>query len=129
VHVCCRSAYCCGLHEWKCEADGGQQLEKALLAHAPTLGQPVWHCCGGAVPGMQRCVETFQREVQQLSKQQPVEEWAETLKMMKSCEEFAAAHEAVIAKWGRFPHRNAVLQRQNTPEEEEGIRTGSIPRW
>lgn len=32
--------------------------------------------------------------------------------------EYALRHEAVIEKFGRFPHRNAVLGRQNTPDEE-----------
>lgn len=30
---------------------------------------------------------------------------------------FAAKHREVIARFGRFPHRNAVLGRENTPEE------------
>lgn len=32
---------------------------------------------------------------------------------------WAKKHYDVIAKYGRFPHRNAVLGRKNTPEEEE----------
>ncbi len=31
---------------------------------------------------------------------------------------YAAAHRAVIEKYGRFPHRNAVLGRASTPDEE-----------
>jgi uncharacterized protein (DUF924 family) len=30
---------------------------------------------------------------------------------------FAIAHRALIERFGRFPHRNAVLGRQSTPEE------------
>ena len=30
---------------------------------------------------------------------------------------YAIAHRDVIARFGRFPHRNAVLQRQSTPDE------------
>ncbi len=30
---------------------------------------------------------------------------------------YAAAHRDVIAQFGRFPHRNAVLGRQSTPDE------------
>lgn len=33
--------------------------------------------------------------------------------------EYALRHYEVIEKYGRFPHRNAVLGRINTPEEEE----------
>ncbi len=32
---------------------------------------------------------------------------------------FALAHRDVIRRFGRFPHRNAILGRRNTPEEEE----------
>ena len=32
--------------------------------------------------------------------------------------EFAEAHLDVIEKYGRFPHRNAILGRPNTPEED-----------
>jgi uncharacterized protein (DUF924 family) len=31
--------------------------------------------------------------------------------------EFAVRHRAVIARFGRFPHRNKILGRQSTPEE------------
>lgn len=32
--------------------------------------------------------------------------------------DYAIRHRDVIVRFGRFPHRNAVLGRQNTPEEE-----------
>ncbi|MEE8294930.1 MAG: DUF924 family protein [Sphingomonadales bacterium] len=32
---------------------------------------------------------------------------------------YALAHKKVIDRFGRFPHRNAILGRANTPEEEE----------
>jgi uncharacterized protein (DUF924 family) len=35
-----------------------------------------------------------------------------------SCVDYASRHRDVIAAFGRFPHRNAVLGRVNTPEEE-----------
>jgi len=38
---------------------------------------------------------------------------------------FARAHHAIIARFGRFPHRNAVLGRTTLPEEEEAVREGS----
>ncbi|MCA9581471.1 MAG: DUF924 family protein, partial [Myxococcales bacterium] len=31
---------------------------------------------------------------------------------------FALRHKAIIDRFGRYPHRNAILGRQNTPEEE-----------
>jgi uncharacterized protein (DUF924 family) len=32
--------------------------------------------------------------------------------------DYALRHRDVVARFGRFPHRNAVLGRANTPEEE-----------
>ena len=37
--------------------------------------------------------------------------------------DFAVRHHAIIARFGRFPHRNAVLGRQSTPEEVAFLRT------
>jgi uncharacterized protein (DUF924 family) len=39
--------------------------------------------------------------------------------LMRGGVDFARKHLDVIARFGRFPHRNAVLGRENTPEEEE----------
>jgi len=36
---------------------------------------------------------------------------------------FAIAHRDIIARFGRFPHRNAVLGRETTPEEAEFLKT------
>jgi uncharacterized protein (DUF924 family) len=33
--------------------------------------------------------------------------------------DYALRHLKVIEKYGRFPHRNRILSRMNTPEEEE----------
>jgi uncharacterized protein (DUF924 family) len=37
--------------------------------------------------------------------------------------DFARQHEEIIARFGRFPHRNAILGRTSTPEENEFLRT------
>ena len=36
--------------------------------------------------------------------------------------DYALKHRAIIARFGRFPHRNAVLGRKSTPEEEAFLR-------
>lgn len=38
---------------------------------------------------------------------------------------FAKAHHDVIARFGRFPHRNAILGRVSLPEEEEAVAQGA----
>lgn len=37
--------------------------------------------------------------------------------------DFAQQHRDIIARFGRFPHRNEVLERETTPEEEEFLKT------
>lgn len=37
---------------------------------------------------------------------------------------FAEKHQAIVARFGRFPHRNAVLGRASTAEEEEFLQSG-----
>jgi uncharacterized protein (DUF924 family) len=36
--------------------------------------------------------------------------------------DYARQHRDVIARWGRFPHRNAVLERSSTAEELEFLK-------
>lgn len=42
----------------------------------------------------------------------------------ESTAKFARLHTDVIKRFGRFPHRNALLGRQSTPEEEEYLKEG-----
>jgi uncharacterized protein (DUF924 family) len=44
--------------------------------------------------------------------------------MFASSLEYAQLHRSVVARFGRFPHRNRVLGRPNTAEEEEYLREG-----
>ena len=43
--------------------------------------------------------------------------------------DYAKAHRDVVAKYGRFPHRNALLGRENTAEEEAGFKDNSIAKF
>jgi len=40
--------------------------------------------------------------------------------------EFAHVHERIIARFGRFPHRNAVLGRESSPEELQFLAEGGF---
>jgi uncharacterized protein (DUF924 family) len=42
--------------------------------------------------------------------------------MLKGVYEYARAHRDIIARFGRFPHRNRILQRTDTPEEAEWLK-------
>jgi len=44
--------------------------------------------------------------------------------------EWARRHYDVIARFGRFPHRNATLRRDSTPEETEYLAyLKAVGRW
>ena len=43
----------------------------------------------------------------------------EEKKAAESCLQYAKNHKEVVDKFGRYPQRNAMLGRENTPEEEE----------
>jgi|SRR5690348_7289735 uncharacterized protein (DUF924 family) len=45
--------------------------------------------------------------------------------MFASALESAELHRSIIARFGRFPHRNRVLGRPNTPEEEAYLAQGN----
>lgn len=42
--------------------------------------------------------------------------------------QFAELHSDIVQKFGRFPHRNTILQRKNTAEEDEYL-AGDIPTF
>ncbi len=48
-------------------------------------------------------------------------EWRE---LVSGCRDFAQLHCDLIERFGRFPHRNAVLGRRSTPEELEYLENG-----
>ncbi len=41
---------------------------------------------------------------------------------MQSNLKYAIAHRDIVARWGRFPHRNEILGRESTPEELEFLK-------
>lgn len=43
----------------------------------------------------------------------------------KQALEYAEMHRDIIARFGRFPHRNAVLKRESTPQEIEYLNSGA----
>lgn len=48
----------------------------------------------------------------------PLAQFAETADVHR----YAVAHRDIVARFGRFPHRNAVLRRASTPEEIEFLK-------
>jgi uncharacterized protein (DUF924 family) len=51
-------------------------------------------------------------------------EWKEYHDLMKQGMEFSWRHYVIIAKYGRFPHRNKILGREDTKEEKKFLSEG-----
>jgi uncharacterized protein (DUF924 family) len=52
-----------------------------------------------------------------------------TAQINPEAHKFAQDHHKVIAQFGRFPHRNMVLERDMTQEEEEWLDSPQAPDW
>jgi len=65
-----------------------------------------------------KSVELFSRLAETVPR--PFRETFETIT------QFAELHRDIIEQFGRFPHRNQILQRENTPEEDEYL-SGDSP--
>jgi uncharacterized protein (DUF924 family) len=51
-------------------------------------------------------------------------EWVDYHELMRQGMEFAWRHYVVVQRFGRFPHRNKVLGREDTEEERKYIQEG-----
>ena len=80
------------------------------LIHRVFLYLPLEHSEDEAV--QEQCVALFEEMAV-----------ATGLAQMADFKRYAVAHRDVIARFGRFPHRNAILGRQSTPAETEHIAT------
>jgi uncharacterized protein (DUF924 family) len=67
-------------------------------------------------------LETAVRLAEELVEQAP----AELLRILEHSASQARGHRDVIARFGRHPHRNAILGRQSTPEELDYLAGGQL---
>ncbi len=72
------------------------------------------------LPLQEKSVELFQRLYDDAA-----EDWRPHLKGML---DYAIEHRDIIRRFGRFPHRNAILGRGSTPEEEAYL-AGGAPNY
>mgnify|MGYP006169148045 CR=1 FL=1 len=99
-----------------------QTLALAQDAELPSMGRvflymPLMHAENLAL--QDECVARFQRLV---------DSSPDTLRdKLASNLRFAVLHRDIVAQYGRFPHRNAVLGRTTTPEENAFLKDG--PRF
>jgi len=86
-------------------AIGKGRDERLPAIHRAFMYMPLEHCEDLEI--QVRCVTLFEKLAEEVPDEQIV-----------SFGRFAVAHLNVIEKFGRFPHRNAILGRKSTPEEE-----------
>lgn len=87
--------------------DSGRARELSLMERYVAL-LPFMHA--EDVAAQDRCVREFAALVAEAPD-------AESRGMMEYALDYARRHRDIVARWGRFPHRNAVLGRATTPEE------------
>ena len=73
----------------------------------------------------EQCVALFE----QLLKEAETNAHEEAQSFLTQVVSYAKSHADVIAVYGRFPHRNGILGRENTAEEEQGLTEGTIPSF
>ena len=66
---------------------------------------------------------------QMLAECKQLEDADDVLNQLQQASKYAKSHLQVIKDWGRFPHRNKVLARTDTAEEQQGMANGSIPKF
>eukprot|EP01025_Chloroclados_australasicus_P036224 TRINITY_DN3685_c0_g1_i2.p1 TRINITY_DN3685_c0_g1~~TRINITY_DN3685_c0_g1_i2.p1 ORF type:complete len:264 (-),score=29.33 TRINITY_DN3685_c0_g1_i2:285-1004(-) len=76
------------------------------------------------VEDQEQCIGMLQAEVERL--QSLYGDECESVKALQNSVRFGESHKLIVEKWGRFPHRNGILGRKSTPEEEEGLLKGNI---
>ncbi|MGD8862466.1 MAG: DUF924 family protein [Myxococcales bacterium] len=81
--------------------------DRALRMHERQfLYMPLMHA--ESPPAQERCCELFE----QLASEAP---WLDV-------RDFAVRHRDIVARFGRFPHRNELLGRETTPDEAEFLK-------
>ncbi len=93
-----------------------QQQDLALsLIERPFFYMPMMHSEDRAV--QERSVETFQRFAEEASTESEL-----IRQSLQANYEYAVRHAEIVARFGRYPHRNAILGRASTEEELEFLK-------
>lgn len=53
---------------------------------------------------------------------------ADLIDLFKGWKGWFVHHKGIVDQFGRFPHRNGILGREPTSEEEQGLKDGTIRR-
>jgi uncharacterized protein (DUF924 family) len=72
------------------------------------LAMPFMHA--ESLAAQERCITLFRRLAARAASEK-------VKKTLEGGADFAERHRAIVERFGRFPHRNAILGRESTPEE------------
>jgi len=89
--------------------------EPLALIERAFLYMPLMHAESVEMQG--KCKQQFSLLVDLAKERSPV-----NVGYFTYSHEFAVKHAVIIERFGRFPHRNAILGRQSTPEEVEFLK-------
>jgi uncharacterized protein (DUF924 family) len=107
------------LHRDDVQAKGAHKT--LPVGHRVWLFLPFMH--SEVLADQERCVELYK----ELSAEEGLPE--PLLKFISHSIQYAEAHRDVVARWGRFPHRNAIVGRESTSEEAQGLAEGTIAKF
>jgi uncharacterized protein (DUF924 family) len=94
----------------QCAADGALDVVERIFFYMPLQHAEVREVQDESVAAYRRLLTEAPQELHGI--------FAESLQS-------AEQHHSIIERFGRFPHRNRVLARTNTPEEEAWLRTSN----
>ena len=72
-----------------------------------------------------KCVDEFELMMKEMEQNTPELWGGATKEGITSMKDYAVLHDNIIQKFGRYPHRNAVLDRESTPAEIEYLKDAS----
>lgn len=90
------------------QADARGDFDALPPMQAYFLAMPFMHA--ESLEARERCIALFRRLAARATSEK-------VKKMLEGGADFAERHRVIVERFGRFPHRNAILGRQSTPEE------------
>ena len=99
-------------------------LTRLLIDSGRLTGMPGIHAYFCLMPAMHAEDEAVQNEGITLFDEAAARAESPAVEqMLRAAHGYAVQHRDIIARFGRFPHRNSILGRPSTPEEEAFLQT------
>lgn len=107
-----------------------QKASHMLILMGACMKPKTCNCCLTKLVWFgQECVKLYEGLLTEVEERRDSESSEALQKAVAQSITYAQLHKKVIDNYGRFPHRNTVLGRSNTPEEDKGFSKGDIPSF